>query len=305
MTTPTIPPRTLVDVFDQFRLEYFPDKTPGTRYVYQCFFLRTLAQLGNVPLEALTPDLLRTWMTDLARRHKPGSVRAYMKMLAGVLETAVEDWHWLEENPLRKVRKPPAPRGRVRFLTTDERLRLLAACQQSPNTMLYPFVVVFLGTGGRKNEVLRLRWSEVDLERGLVRFLQTKNGDSRTVPVLGDALMLLKQLAELRESGVEWVFPDVTGRKPKFLEFHWKRARAQAGLDDFHVHDLRHTYASYCAMSGASLADIAALLGHKTLQMTINYTHLLQSYTRGVVARMHDQFLTPPPEEDPTHGEGQ
>ena len=68
MTTPPIPPRTLVDLFDQFRLEYFPDKTPGTRYVYQCFFLRTLAQLGNVPLAAVTPDLLRTWKTGIRER---------------------------------------------------------------------------------------------------------------------------------------------------------------------------------------------------------------------------------------------
>ena len=75
------------------------------------------------------------------------------------------------------------------------------------------------------------------------------------------------------------------------LDKPWREARAEAGLEDFRFHDLRHSAASYLAMSGASLMDIAAILGHKTLAMVKRYSHLSEQHTTAAVDRMAEKFL--------------
>jgi len=293
--------RTLADLFETYHLEFLRDKSSHCQYWDTCFFGKVLREIGALPLSDVTPDVLRAWKLSLSQRHKSGTVHAYMKRLSRVLRVAVEEYAWLPVHPMTRVRKPAPGRGRTRFLTTDERVRLLHACAGSKNEMLYPVVVVALNTGGRKEEVHQLQWRHVDLEAGVVRFVQTKTGHSRSVPLLGEALMLLQALSARRQQGVPWVFPTHDGRGPRNVESAWLTARGKAGLSDFRFHDLRHTFASYCAMSGASLRDIADLLGHASISMTLIYTHLLQSHTKDVVARMHDKFLTPN-QEGPRHG---
>jgi integrase len=75
------------------------------------------------------------------------------------------------------------------------------------------------------------------------------------------------------------------------IRYAWEQARTRAGLEDFRFHDLRHSTASYLAMSGASLVEIAEVLGHKTLQMVRRYAHLSEAHTAGVVERMVGRFL--------------
>lgn len=282
---------TLADLFAHYQAEYLLDKAPNTQYQYRRFFAQVLRDVGPVPLEDLTPDCVRTWKMTLTQRHSRGTIRTYMQILSTVLRVAVEDYEWMPTNPCKRVRKPAATPGRVRFLSAEERLALCAACRQSAQPLLYPIVVVALSTGGRKNEVVRLPWSEVDLERGLVRFLHTKNRESRSVAVVGEGLALLRALAAQRSAVSPWVFPRADGRKPLYLTRVWMTARRRSGVQDFRFHDLRHTFASYMAMSGATLRDIAEALGHKNIQQTMRYAHLLPSHTAGVVERMARQFL--------------
>jgi integrase len=75
--------------------------------------------------------------------------------------------------------------------------------------------------------------------------------------------------------------------KPTDIRDAWLKAVERAGLEDFKFHDLRHTAASYLAMNGASLLEIAEILGHKTLQMVKRYAHLADSHTAQVVERMN------------------
>ena len=111
---------------------------------------------------------------------------------SGALTAAVREYEVLMENPLRKIKVPPANRGRVRFLSDSERERLLISCQQSRNPSLYPLVLLALTTGARKEELRRLRWGQIDLERGLIQLEQTKNGERRTLLLTGRALQVLK-----------------------------------------------------------------------------------------------------------------
>jgi len=107
-------------------------------------------------------------------------------------------------------------------------------------------------------------------------------------------------LAEQRRPGIPWVFSGADGLRAVEIDAHWRTARRQSQLTDFHFHDLRHTFASYCAMSGASLRDIAEALGHVKIDQALAYSHLLPSHTTSVVAQMHAKFLNPS-QEGPRH----
>jgi integrase len=283
----------LLDLYEQ---EYLPSKAPTTAYQTQRMFLFFRAELGHLPLSQLTPAVCRQWRDSLAERFRPGTVRQYLDLLSGPLTVAVKDYEWLPKNPLHHVQKPPEPPGRERCLMEGELLRLLEACKQSRNPHLYLLVLLALSTGARKNELLERRWHEIDLVKGLVQIPHSKNGERRVVPITGFALEVLRHQAAHRRQGCDWVFPRFDGQRPSLIEHAWRLARTRAGIEDVHFHDLRHTAASYLAMSGAAILDIATMLGHKSLQMTKKYSHLTTSHLEQVASRMTTQFL-PQPEE--------
>ncbi len=188
---------------------------------------------------------------------------------------------------MRRVRRLREPRGRVRFLSDAERARLLTACQGRPNRVLAPVVVLALATGARKMELLRLTWAEVDLRRARITLHDTKNRERRVLPLTGRALEAVQQLAKVRRIDTPLLFPRTDGRHPLDIRYAWAQALQEADIRDFRFHDLRHCAASYLAMTGASLAELAAILGHRTLQMVQRYAHLSEAHTAGVVARMN------------------
>jgi integrase len=202
---------------------------------------------------------------------------------------------------LRRFSKEP--RGRVRFLSEDsitpngvvvagERSRLLEACQQSGSKDLYLAVVLALSTGARQQEVLGLTWRQIDFPRRVAILEETKSGERRVLPLAGHALALLRERDKVRRIDTDLVFPGRT-RPPKPIDLRspFETALKAAGIEDFHWHDLRHSAASYLAMNGASLAEIAEILGHKTLQMVKRYAHLSEAHTAGVVKRMNDRIF--------------
>ena len=195
---------------------------------------------------------------------------------------------------MRKVSKPKEPKGRVRFLSDGERQRLLTACQASRTPHLYIVVMLALSCGARKTELVLLRWPDVNLKRGTLTFHETKNGERRTVPLTGQALSLMEQHAKVRRLDTMLVFPNAEGKQ--FLRFReaFESAVERAGIVDFRFHDLRHSFASYLAMNGATLAEIAEVLGHKTLAMVKRYAHLSEAHTRGVVERMNRAVFREP-----------
>jgi integrase len=281
---------TMADLLAAYERDFLPLKAPSTQYHERLLFRRFREQLGTIPLAALSPLVLRTWRDSWRACYAPGTIRRYMTALSAVLTAGVEHYEFLPTHPLRKVAKPPAPPDRERSLAPEEQARLLAACQQSRNRHLYLAVVLALSTAARKNELLQRTWTDLDLERGTLRLARTKNGQRRPVPLVGPALALLRQHAQ-RYGHSHWVFPRADGRKPMRIDYAWRRARKKAGLEDFHFHDLRHTAASYLAMSGASLRDIAEILGHRSLKQTMKYIHLMEPHTRGVLQRMIAQHL--------------
>lgn len=220
----------------------------------------------------------------------PATVKRYLAILSRAFSVAVKEWFWLQESPCGKVPRPTEPRGRLRFLDDEERERLLEACRKSSNQRLYPLVLAAITTGARRSELLSLRWRSVDFDRGLAVIEDSKNGDRRSVPLVGPITEVLLEKSKVRQIKSNAVFADGSGRVT-FPRRAWEAAVRKADLDNFNFHDLRHTAASYLAMSGATLAEIAEILGHKTLQMVKRYAHLTDQHSHRVASRMADRYL--------------
>lgn len=261
------------------------------------------AEMGSYALADVTPSLIAQYRDKLAsgitsqgKQRSPATVNRYLAALSVAFTTAVKEWGWIEDNPMRKVTKPKESRGRVRFLSDDERIRLLKACKESSNQYLYPVVVLALSTGMRQGEIMGLTWDTIDLNQGRAILHETKNGERRAVAVTGHALEVLKELSKVRQIDCNLLFPTKKNtpqkpQKPMDLRSPWESAVKKAELQDFKFHDLRHSAASYLAMNGASLAEIAEVLGHKTLQMVKRYAHLSEGHTARVVASMNDKIF--------------
>ena len=297
---------TLAELIDRYSKDVLPGKRQGTAKNQVHHLAWWKEQLGTLALADLTPALLAEYRDKLANsvtvRHQqrspattkrsPATVNRYLAALSHAFTIAVKEWQWLEDNPLRKVSKPKEARGRVRFLDDDERERLLQACRESSNPDLYPAVVLSLSTGARQQEIMALRWQQIDLAGSMIRLEQTKNGERRALPLAGHAASLVQERARVRRIATDLLFPSkVNPTQPIDLRTPWETALKQASINDFRWHDLRHSAASYLAMNGATLAEIAAVLGHKTLAMVQRYAHLSEQHTAAVVARMNDRLF--------------
>src|SRR6202035_1047679 len=151
-------------------------------------------------------------------------------------------------------KKAKEPRGRIPYLSEDERERLFSACKSAGNPRLYPIAALACYSGMRQGEILHLEWSDVDLVDGWAMVCDSKNTEPRRVPVRGPALEALRQWGKVRRLGQRRVFGITFFPGPA-----WRRAVAAAGIPDFRFHDCRHTAASYLVQSGAGIADIAGI----------------------------------------------
>lgn len=255
------------------------------------------AQAGKYALSALTPAMivkLRDRLADEEResgkRRSPATVNRYLATLSDCLTLAVSEWNYLPESPMRKVRRKPEPKGRVRFLSDEERDALLNACRDSGTPELYSLVMLALATGMRQSEILDLTWDRLDLKRGWITLGNTINQSRRGVPLVGPALEILRQLDKVRRIDGR-LFPPRSGQHLGYLRGPWAKALKDAGIKNFRFHDLRHSAASYMAMSGMSLLEIANQLGHKTLAMVQRYSHLADDHRTRQMEKMAGKFL--------------
>ncbi len=255
-------------------------------------------QLGAHTLADVTPamiaeqrDILASGLLKNGERRSPATVNRYLAALSHAFTVTVKEWGWMQENPISKVTRLKEPRGRVRFLSDDERTSLLDACKKSNAPYLYTIVVLALSTGARKMEILSLRWRDVNPSRKTIILHETKNGERRVLPLQGYALELVKALRTDTPEEDDFLFPSGKKKQPIDIRTAWENAMQEAELHDFRFHDLRHSAASYLAMNGASLAEIAEVLGHKTLQMVKRYAHLSEAHTSRVVAAMNERIF--------------
>lgn len=286
--------KTLNELLDKYIAEEVPKRRiEQQKTQHQLRWWR--GQLGHLYLKTIRPYLLsecrEKLMKEYAFRKKKtmaaSTVNQYMAALSHVFTIAVKEWEWMDENLLFKVRRCKLPKGRTRFLSDEERERLLAACRESKSPYLNAVVTVAICTGARFGEIMGLKWENIDFERRIMRLEQTKNGEKRAVPLAAPAFAEILKLNEARRGDAPWVFRRAgDAKRPIELRKHWFAAIEKAGIENFRFHDLRHTAASYLAMNGATLLEIAAVLGHKTLSMVKRYSHITDQHTSVILEKM-------------------
>lgn len=257
------------------------------------------AQAGDESLDSITPARIAEWRDKLLATPKQNGggqrsgadVNRAIAALSSAMAHGVKELGWIERNPCERVTKQKEAGGRTRFLTDEELPRLLDAVRASPDPDLLLAVMLALTTGARSGEILDLRWSQIDFQRRSIALRQgeTKNGAGRALPLSGEVVELLQVRNKVRKIDDDRVFPPSDGCKTLDLRRPWKAALIAVGIDvrevtykgrkpsatsDFRWHDLRHTAASYLTMEGVSAIELARVLGHKTLAMSLRYSHL-------------------------------
>ena len=246
--------------------------------------------LGRKLVSAVTKLDLEKFMLDVAAgktaKHEETSEKGYrtarggqgtanrtLGMLGSVFEFAI-DLGLRRDNPVRGVKKFKEKKLN-RFLSNDELARLGEALRQAEaegvNSFAIAAIRLLLLTGCRKNEILSLRWSEVDIGQGFLHLEDSKTG-ARSVPIGAPARALLSELPRIE--GNPHVICGEGGKHFVALQKVWSAIRAKAELDDVRLHDLRHSFASMGARSGESLLVIGKVLGHSTTNATGRYAHL-------------------------------
>ncbi len=297
---------TMAQTIDRYSREVLALRpNPVNQKIYLKYWKATL---GDYRLSDITPAIVvehRNALLGLENKYgrKIGVATAnrYSQALGHVFTVAMKEWGWINQNPLSNIAKYKEPRGRVRFLSDKERADLLQACKASDNPYLHKIVVMALSTGARKMEILNLKWQDINFENSQIVLHETKNGERRVLPLQGYALDLIRELSKIRVLGCDFVFPSKKVIRNKAsgafiyqsidIRTAWENVLIRAEIENFRFHDLRHSAASYLAMNGASLAEIAEVLGHKTLSMVKRYAHLSEAHTHSVVTSMNERIF--------------
>ena len=176
-----------------------------------------------------------------------------------------------------------ADNARIRFLSEDEQQALLAQCKQSQWQPLYLLVLLAITTGARLGELLRLRWRDIKIKERRAHVTQTKNGEPRVLPLVDGVITEVSKLARPLDSDTLLFRASHDPYQPFMFRKHWDKAVKAAELRDFRFHDLRHTCASILAQNGATLLQIADVLGHRQLEVTKRYAHLCVDHKQALV----------------------
>ena len=225
------------------------------------------------PLSALTsPDIHIYRQARLKAGIRPNTINRELSVISAAINHARRKWGVQMQNPVRYQWLKSDP-PRVRYLERSETVTLLQhASALRPD--LSDFIRLAINTGCRKTELLTLKWSDIHLERRflLLRPENTKTGKRRAIPLNQSALQALQGLKQNNET--EWVFAN-KGKRTKALDWLFRKAVKSAGIEDFRIHDLRHTFASWLVSEGVELVKVRDLLGHTSIKMTERYAHLM------------------------------
>lgn len=237
---------------------------------------------------AVTRARISNFVTDRLNQVSPGSVRQEFLCLKHLLRLAHEEWNLIPGNPAKaitlKTLGVKLPPGRVRYLDPDNLLDLIGHCP----AWLKPIVVIAVATGLRRGNIVQLKWSQFDERSRRLVIQKTKNNEQIIVHLNNIALVgLAMAAAHFGRGDIGRVFPGVTEINTTVT---FGRACADAGIEDFHFHDLRHTNASWLRMTGADIHTIAVMLGHKDIRQSARYSHLSSDFLAGSAKQLDGVF---------------
>jgi integrase len=287
--------QTLAEFFDYWLETIRHSIEPGTAANYQNHTQRTRSVLGRMQIQKLTRHHIQRFVNSLKDDGlAPSTVHIIFAILDMAMDAAVK-WKYLSANPCADVILPKLEPPEQQVLTPEQAQHLLFVVKDQP---LEPLIVLALGAGMRKGEICALKWSAIDMEKGLIHVEKKvyplrqadghyhltegkpKSKASRRIiplaPFVKEALLRCrKRQIEQRSQSVVWedhglVFP---GRNGRFFDFstlrvHFKKLLVEAGLPEVRIHDLRHTCDTLLRMMGIDAVTRQKILGHAKPQIT-------------------------------------
>jgi integrase len=271
---------TVDELCDRFIAEHLPRKRPTTARGYRTAIeLYIRPTLGAMKIKSVTfadADRLHRSITKRGTTYQANRVH---RVLSSMFTLAIR-WRYRTDNPCRGVEKN-REHPRERYLTGAETARLMRELDADRDQVSADLLRLALLTGARRNEIIALKWQDVDLTEGRWTKPHTKAGEKQHVPLNAQACAVLAD-RYAKDPAIEQPF--LRGRKlfsaERAVEHCWGRVRVAANLEGMRMHDLRHSFASTLANRGAGLLVIGKLLGHKRVETTKRYAHLTDDTVR-------------------------
>lgn len=293
---------TVEDLIKDFKTNIAPKKYKKVEQ-YNFMFDWWIDKIGQINVRDLSSSTLSQCKNLLINEapDKPykdnkqksnSTVNKYLFCMSAVLRYAVKELELLDINPMSKVDKLKKKKGIVRFLTESEIDILLNTAKNMPTKyayLIYLFILLDISSGGRYSEVLNLTVENIDFDNEIFHFIDTKNGKDRGVPIYTRVMDILKSYLADNNITSGYIF-SFNGKIP-YMKGLVEKTIKTAQIENCRIHDFRHTYASHLAMNGASLLEIAELLGHSNLNQVQIYAHLTRKHTAKLVRKMSANIL--------------
>jgi site-specific recombinase XerD len=249
---------------------------------------RMLGWFRDRSADSVTPQDIERHFEQCTEDEKwaASTVNHYRSLLSLTYRLAIRDGKAMS-NPARATRHRREDNSRVRYLTPEEETKLRTEMEARWKGHI-PELDLALHTGLRLSEMYGLDWQDVDLARCLILIRRAKNGDSRYARLNSVALKALDELRK-RGDGTGAVIRNLDGKSLAGPRYWFEKAIAKAGIANFHWHDLRHTFASRLTMAGVGLRATQDALGHKSVAMTVRYSHLAPDFLLNVVEKLVPQ----------------
>lgn len=294
--------RSMNELIERYILLVLPHRR-SDKIKYKTYLMWWKNKIGKFTIGEVSSSLIAQCRDELLLEPNPSgkskhrsqiTANRYLACLSVVFTYAINELEWTNKNPVSKVKKFSEGKGRTRFLSENELKALLTTSKKyKAQSDIYLLIKMALSTGARYGELRKLMWQNVylDVEQPFIVFKNTKNGDDRGVALTPEIISLLKEHFKSQAITTKYVFPSVDGKSPKDFTWYWKKVCNEAQIKDFRFHDLRHTCASYLAIDGCSLLQIAEVLGHKTLAMVKRYAHLTTKSTAQALCNMTSKYM--------------
>lgn len=260
---------TLSDAIEHYRENITPRHNGATTEQSK---LDTLAAhpIATMPLAEITDDAIEAYIDDRLKVVAGSTVNRELGLLNQILKRARKK-KWMVHNPMLDVDRPANNPSRKRRLTDYEFKRFIVALKKTRNKVFRAFIAIAFETGMRRGELVDCEWRQVSIKYRTIYLKgdQTKNGDSREVPLTLQAVKTLEELRKMTGKHQK-VFGDLTRNAVKKC---WQRLRERAHVTDFRLHDLRHERVSSLVEAGWNPIEAMAVSGHKDMAAFRRYAH--------------------------------
>ncbi len=273
---------------DQFFLQYLEysrvNKAPRS-YERDLTIIKNVAYLlEGKNLSQIRAKEIEGYKAKRLQEVSKATINKELNTVKAALNKAVE-WGYLDKNPLKSVKGLKEPKRLPRFFSLQE-IRLFLEAINNP--WLKPAVYLLLLTGMRRDELIHLEWTDIDLGRGILH-VQPKPGwnpkdyEARTIPINKQAKEVLLGLSRTGNQVISKCHPTSLSRA-------FKRTLRKVGIENACLHTLRHTYASHLVMSGVDVATVQKLLGHSSVKTTMKYAHLSPEHLQDAANKLDKAF---------------